>query len=137
MPDPHADSAPTKKELRQFALVFAGGLALFFGLLIPWIWDRPWPAWPWIAAAAFAGTGLLLTEALRPVYWVWMKLGHALGWFNTRLILGLVFFVLFAPVALLLRLLGKDPLQRRLEGDKTTYRVPSEKLPRERLEKPF
>jgi hypothetical protein len=60
-----------------------------------------------------------------------------LGWINTRIILGLVFFFLFAPVALLFRLFGKDPLHRKLEAAVTTYRVPSEKLPRKRMEKPF
>ena len=85
----------------------------------------------------FAGTGLLLTEVLRPVFYVWMKLGHVLGWINTRIILGLVFFIMFAPIALLLRILGKDPLQRKLNDEVRTYRVVSEKLPRERMEKPF
>jgi len=133
----HAYSAPDKQELRQFGLVFAGGLMLFFGLLIPWLFGRPWPLWPWIGAAAFAGTGLLLPEGLRPLYWLWMKLGHALGWFNTRIILGLVFFIIFTPAALLFRLFGKDPLQRKRDEAATSYRVPSEELPRERLEKPF
>jgi hypothetical protein len=44
---------------------------------------------------------------------------------------------MFAPVALLLRILGKDPLHRKLEDGVGTYRVASEKLPRERMEKPF
>ena len=55
----------------------------------------------------------------------------------TRIILGLVFFVMFAPIAPLLRILGKDPLHRELDDKTETYRVASEKLPRERMEKPF
>ena len=132
-----------KKTLREFGFVFAGGLVVFFGLLIPWIFDKPWvwqeggARWPWIGAAVFAGTGLILPQALRPIYLLWMKIGHALGWINTRIILGLVFFIVFAPVALLLRIFGKDPLHRKLDNEAGTYRVPSEKLPRERMEKPF
>lgn len=137
MTDMHTYSAPGKQDLRKFGFVFAGGLTLFFGLLLPWLFEKPWPVWPWVGAGVFAGAGLVLPGALRPIYYVWMKLGHALGWINTRIILGVVFFVLFAPIALLLRLLGKDPLKRRLDRETGSYRVRSEKLPRERLEKPF
>jgi hypothetical protein len=137
MSETHAYSAPDRRELRNFGLVFAGGLVVFFGLLLPWLFERPWPLWPWIGAGMFAGTGLLLPGMLRPVFYVWMKLGHVLGWINTRIILGLVFFIVFAPVALLLRIFGKDPLHRKLDNEAGTYRVPSEKLPRERMEKPF
>jgi hypothetical protein len=132
-----------KKTLREFGFVFAGGLIVFFGLLIPWIFDKPWvwqtggARWPWIGAAVFASTGLILPQVLKPVYLLWMKLGHALGWINTRIILGLVFFIMFAPVALMLRILGKDPLHRKLDEKTETYRVASTKLPRERMEKPF
>lgn len=132
-----AYSGPDRQELRNFGLVFAGGLIVFFGLLLPWLFERPWPWWPWLGAGAFAGTGLLLPGLLRPVYYLWMKLGQVLGWINTRIILGMVFFIVFAPIALLLRLLGKDPLHRKREAAAQTYRVTSEKLSRERLEKPF
>jgi len=130
-------SAPDRRELRNFGLVFATGLVVFFGLLLPWLFEKPWPLWPWVGAGVFAGTGLLLPGVLRPVFYVWMKLGHVLGWINTRIILGVVFFVLFAPVALLLRILGKDPMHRQLDDEAQTYRVVSEKLSRERMEKPF
>jgi hypothetical protein len=132
-----------KKTLREFGLVFAGGLIVFFGLLIPWIFDKPWvwqdsgARWPWIAAAIFASTGLILPAILKPIYILWMKIGHVLGWINTRIILGLVFFVMFAPLALLFRLFGRDPMQRKLEDEATSYRRPSHHLPRERMEKPF
>ena len=132
-----------KKTLREFGLVFAGGLIIFFGLLIPWIFDKPWiwqdggARWPWIGAAVFAVTGLIFPMALKPIYFIWMKIGHVLGWINTRIILGLVFFVLFAPLALMFRLFGRDPMQRKLEDDSPSYRKTSHHLPRDRMEKPY
>jgi len=126
-----------KKTLREFGLVFAAGLMLIFGLLLPWIWDKAWPVWPWIAAAVSAGAGLILPVILKPFYILWMKIGHVLGWINTRIILGLVFFVLFAPLALLFCLFGHDPMRRKLEDETISYRQPSHHLPRERMEKPF
>ena len=130
-------SAPDRQELRKFGFVFAAGLVLIFGLFFPWVLEKPSPSWPWIVAAVFAGSSLILPQALKPVFLLWMKIGHVLGWINTRIILGVVFFIIFAPVALLIRLFGKDPMHRQLDATTSTYRVKSEKLPRERMERPF
>jgi len=133
----NTNTNPDKQELRKFGLIFAGMFILFFALLLPWIWDKPSPLWAWIVAAVFAGTALLLPMVLTPVYHLWMKIGHVLGWINTRIILGLVFFVIFAPVALFLKLFGKDVLKRRLDASASSYRIPSEQPPRDRMERPF
>ena len=125
------------KELRQFGLVFATGIALIFGLFLPWLFEHAWPTWPWIAAGGLAATGLLLPSLLRPVFWLWMKFGHVLGWINTRIILGITFLLFFVPVALVFHLFGKDPMRRRLDPSASSYRINSEHLPRERMEKPF
>jgi len=128
---------PDKQELRKFGLVFATAMVLIFGLFFPWLLDRPWPTWPWIVAAVFVVPALLFPQVLKPVFQVWMKIGHALGWINSRIILGILFFLMFAPVALVLRLLGKDMLKQRLDASATSYRIASEQLPRDRMERPY
>ena len=60
---------------------------------------------------------------------VWMALGQALGWVNTRLVLGLIFFGLVTPMALVFRLTGRDPMERALDPHATTYRVPRRPRP--------
>ena len=135
--DPTVNTNPDRQELRKFGLIFAGMFILIFGLLLPWIWDKSSPMWPWIVAAVFVAAALLVPMALGPVYRLWMKIGHVLGWINTRIILGVMFFIIFAPVGLLLRLLGKDMLKRRLDTSATTYRIASEHLPRDRMERPY
>ena len=126
-----------RQELRKFGLVFATGVTLIFGLFLPWLFEHPWPTWPWIAAGILVVAALLLPPVLRPVYWLWMKFGHVLGWINTRIILGITFLLFFVPVALVFHLLGKDPMRRRLDPSANSYRIKSEHLPRERMEKPF
>ena len=101
------------------------------------IWEADAANWIRYVVAAFALTALLLPVALGPVYHLWMKIGHVLGWINTRIILGLVFFIFFAPLALAFRLFGRDPMERKLESSAPTYRKPSHHLPRERMEKPY
>lgn len=127
------------KELRDFGLIMAAGLISLFGLFFPWLGDRPIhvTGWPWITGTAFAITGLLLPKAL---YWpnkVWMKVGHVLGWINSRIILGVVYFFLFTPMAIVRRLMGKDSLNRKLDVSAKTYRSTSTQPKIENLEKPF
>ena len=77
-------------------------------------------------AVTLAGLGLVSPGSLHPVHRVWMKVAEGLGWFNTRVLLGLVYFGVMTPVGVVMRLVGKDPLDRRLK-DRPTYWV--EKTP--------
>ena len=55
----------------------------------------------------------------------------------TPLVLGIVFFGMIAPMALVMRLMGKDPMQRAIDPNQNSYRVKSIKSPKEKLERPF
>jgi Saxitoxin biosynthesis operon protein SxtJ len=44
---------------------------------------------------------------------VWFRFAHLLGYINTRVLLTVMFFVLLAPIGLLWRVVGRDPLGRR------------------------
>jgi hypothetical protein len=89
-----SDAKMSPRELRKFGLVTAGMLILFFDLLIPWIWDLAMPAWPLYPAVILVSMALIIPAALGPVYKIWMRFAEALGWVNTRIILG-YFFVIF------------------------------------------
>jgi carbamoyltransferase len=68
--------------------------------------------------------GAFAPSILRYVYRPWMVLTLALGWFVTRIILTLVFFLVVTPVGLLQRLCGKRPLEYRFKSDESTYWQP-------------
>jgi hypothetical protein len=124
-------------ELRRFGIVTALIVVVLFGLLLPWIFDHRFPIWPWIVAAVLSSAGLLMPGALGPVYRGWMIFGHLLGWVNTRLLLGLVFYAILLPIGLVMRAFGHDPLMSKLEPDATSYRVRSSEETREHFERPF
>jgi hypothetical protein len=67
--------------------------------------------------------GGIMPTALVPAYRAWMWLADVLGWINTRVILGVVFYAVFTPVGFVMRLLRHDPLRRRYEPLASTYRV--------------
>ena len=54
-----------------------------------------------------------------------MKLGHALGWINSRIILGLVFIIVVQPIAFIMNLFGYDPL-RKIKNAEDSYREKNE-----------
>lgn len=123
-------------ELRKFALVTGGMLILFFDLLLPWIWGRPMPLWPIVVATILISMALVLPAALRPVYKVWMLFAEALGWVNTRIILSLIFFLIFFPFGIIMRMFN-DPMQRKFDAAADSYRVPSNPTKPDNMERPF
>jgi hypothetical protein len=126
-----------RSELRTFGLVFGGMLVLIFAVAIPWLWNLSYPMWPWIAAASFWAVALIAPGALDPVNRAWIKIGMVLGWINTRIILGAVFFLIFTPVAVVMRVIGRDAMNRSFDPDATTYRINSRQPDNSQLEKPY
>ena len=76
--------------------------------------QRPAPAIGFgAAAAALLLTGLLFPAGARAFHAAWMRIAHALGAINSRIILSAAFYLALAPLGLLTRLFGRDPLDRR------------------------
>ena len=126
-----------KAGLRKFGLTTGAIFVGLFGLLLPWLRGRVMPEWPFIVGAAFAVPGLLVPVVLKPVYAVWMRVGNVLGWINTRIILGVFFFVLLVPLALVMKLSRKDAMARAYDKNATSYRVPSRQRDIKHMEAPF
>jgi hypothetical protein len=102
------------QQYRKFALLMAFVLSLFVGLALPWALDTRVQEWPF-----FVSLLLLIWAAVSPgslwvIYVPWMRLAVILGYINTRIILTLVFYLLFTPISLFMKLAGKDPLNRNM-----------------------
>jgi hypothetical protein len=126
-------------DLRKFGLIMASGIVLIFGLFLPWLADRPINiyGWPWRISAGLLLLGLVVPIFLKPVYIVWMRVGLVLGYINTRIILGLIYLIVFTPVALLLKVLKKDPMSRVLDKELKSYRIKSAQPKLENLNRPY
>ena len=128
-------SAP---ELRQFGLLFGATLVLLFGLLLPFFIGYRFPLWPWVAAVLFTVLALLAPTALTPFYRGWMRFGLIAGFINTRMIMFLLYYALFVPTGLVMKLFGRDALARTTGGKNSdSYRVASAVRPNDHFERPY
>ena len=109
----------SNKRLREFGLLIGFGFPFLIGWLIPALTGHGFKEWTlWVG---FLGLiiGLTSPRLLYYPYKFWMKLGVALGWVNSRIILGLVFIIILLPISVIMRLIGYDPLRTKLKEVKT------------------
>ena len=65
--------------------------------------------------------GLTIPIILKPIYWIWMVLAVILGWIMTRVILGLLFYVVITPIGLFSRLSRSKFRNLNWDKSKDTY----------------
>ena len=112
--------AATKKNLYVFGV--GAGIILSVAWTLRLFVFHHGNAWVLLLVAAyFLITGLFLHALLKPIYKGWTWVAHKIGWFNTRLLLGVIFYLIFAPIGLLMRFFGKDPIVRKVDKTGESY----------------
>jgi len=126
-----------RKTLRNYGLIMATAFLVITVILL----FKDKPSAPYFAAAAvlFAVLGLILPRALKPLYVLWMTFAFYLSMVMTYVILTVFFYLIMSPVALIMRLFGKDLLSRKFPGNKKSYWVESNRYDDdiERYTKPY
>ena len=123
-----------KKTLRQFGYLICFTFPFLIGWFLPWLGGHSFRVWTLFISMPAGILGILRPGLLLYPYIAWMKLGHILGWVNSRIILGLVFLIVLQPIALIMRILGHDPLrtkkftQKSYREIKTNHKVNLKKI---------
>jgi len=106
-----------KRDIRVVFLVFS----LFFSVIA-------WKNYPSNFSLAFVGLVVLQVLTLtfkpfllRPAFRVWMKVAHFIGQVNTQIILTLLFYLVFTPYGAVMRLFGRDSMQRKIKSAGTYW----------------
>jgi hypothetical protein len=116
-------NAPSRKQLRSFGLIVAIGF-LVIGTW-PLIFRQESPRQWALAITVIFGIGALLAPmALRQPFRVWMRLGLFLGWINSKVILGALYYFMLTPTKLIMMVVGYDPMNRSFDRKMESYRVP-------------
>lgn len=117
------------RELRMFGIVMGCALSALALTVFLRRGDVYFSSVAAAAAAAFFLAAVFTPVFLRPLRTAWMGLAFALGWLNTRLILCVLFYLLFTPLGLLARFFGKDPLDRAIQKERQSYWLKKEQKP--------
>ena len=108
-----------KEDLRSFRVTIGIILLLVAGFLF-YREKESFQTFLYIAGV-FIGLALILPSMLKPIYILWMTFAVILGWFMTRVILSLLFYVIITPIGLVLRIFGKDFLELKKQAVQGSY----------------
>lgn len=124
------------RELRHFGLLL-GMLVVIVFAGIPYLRRHVILSWPWLIAMVIWVLALAAPDALSQLHRGWIRVGEALGWLNTRVILSLIYVIAIIPIGMVMRLAGRDPMARKFDPAAESYRVASKQRRSSHLEQPF
>ena len=101
------------------------GLVFFFVFLIvsllPLLKEEPFRIWSIVIAIIFLILGLMNSKLLTPLNKLWFKFGLFLGSIVSPIIMGIVFFLVITPIGFVMKIMGKDLLNKKKDNDKKSY----------------
>jgi hypothetical protein len=108
---------PTTAQLRWFGVLVPTALAAIGAVLLWRLDSRVAAAIPWSIGLAIGLCFLSLPRLRRPLYRGWMRATRPLGALVSHLALALIFYLVITPIALVLRLAGRDALELRFDRE--------------------
>lgn len=123
MPLVQINKNPSRRDLNWFGALFAAFFG-FVGLLASRRpgWEGAAPVL-WTVAVAVPAVYYAIPPLRRPIYLGWTYLVLPLGLVVSFAVLAIVYFAVITPIGLLLRLAGRDPLERAFEPARASYWV--------------
>lgn len=95
-------------EGRKFGITVGTAFLALAGIL----WWRGRGAAPWLGSlgALLALAGVLIPTRLGPVQRAWMGLAHLLSKVTTPVFMSIIYFLVLAPIGLVMRMAGRNPI---------------------------
>lgn len=110
-----------KTELRKFGLT-VGAVLLLIAAFLFWK-ERASFVYFAVTGGALMVLGTVTPILLKPIYIAWMTFAVVMGFVMTRVILTILYFGMFTPIALVLKILGKDLLEEKWDKNAASYWV--------------
>ena len=108
------------------------GLVFFIVFLIVSTWpltnEEPVRIWSAIISLVFLILGLMNSKLLTPLNKLWFKFGMILGAIVSPVVMGVVFFLVVTPIGLIMKIMGKDLLNKKYDKKKRTYWIKRDTL---------
>lgn len=131
------NNSNASEELRTFAFTLSCALGFLGGVVL---WRKGETGFLlWIIGILIFSVGLLKPRLLGPIHRGWMGMSFVMGFFMTHLILVLMYYLVFTPMAFVMRTLARDPLRLKHDRNAKSYwlKRPRTEFTRERYEKMF
>jgi len=109
----------SKKDLRKFGLTF--GIALLIVTIVLFLFDKSSYVYFGIIGGTLILTGLMLPALLKPINKIWMTLALLLGWFSSRVILTILFYLVLTPIGFMAKIFRKRFLSLKIENGVKSY----------------
>jgi hypothetical protein len=116
-----------KMQIRTFGI----GLAVLLTVLALWKFYKGHQTVAFILflfGALSAVLALFCQPLLKPVYIVFIRISHVVGWINTRVLLALIYYIIITPLGIVIRIFGKDLLDRKIEPFRQSYWIKRKKV---------
>jgi len=110
---------------RSFGLVFF--TVFFIVSLWPLIQDNQIRIWALIISFVFLFLGLINSNLLSPLNKIWFKFGILLGAIIAPIVMAFIFFAVVTPIALFVRIIGKDLLRQKYKKNNKSYWIKKDK----------
>ena len=104
---------------RALGIVFSAVFAIV-GLLPLWDGGRV-RVWALVVAGVFLVLALAVPASLKPLNRAWFRLGMLLNRVVSPVVMGFLFYLTVTPIALVMRLAGKDPLRLSFDRGSDSY----------------
>jgi hypothetical protein len=130
------NSGQVRRELRRFGITVGSVLAIIG--FWPALWRvEPPRYWLVVPAGTLLTLGLFAPALLRKPFALWMRVAFALGWINTRVLLTVLFYLVLTPTAVIMKLVGFDPMNRKFLEKEDSYRIPRNPRPASHMKHQF
>ena len=113
--------SPSNKKLREFGIIIGFGFPIIIGWILPLLSGHNFRPWSLYLGLPLLILGITKPSLLSYPYKGWMAIGLALGWVNSRLILGLIYLLILQPISLIMKIFGYDPLNKK-KSNEISYR---------------
>ena len=124
---------PNLDERRTFAKSLIIGFPcvavalLLIGKVTSGIWNVELSLWIGIVGALLGIIFWVLPQISKPFYVLWYFIACSIGIVLGNVLLGIVFYIMVAPIGLIMKLFGHNPLQLNIDKNATTYWIDVEK----------
>ena len=118
---------PSRRELRQFAGILLPVFAAIVGSIVVYrsgSWTTAGVIWG--AGVVLGAIGLAIPAFAKLVFVTWMAAAYPIGWTVSHLVLGATYYLVFTPIGLIMKVLGRDALARTGNRSEKTYWVAHE-----------